>query len=65
MNDMPHVVLQMLSEALSQYVENNENALVWFGHDPDLNPPDLRSKTELAKTVLDIIDAKIARAALS
>ena len=52
-------VLHMLSEALSQYVENNENALHWFGE--ERNAPALRAKTELAETVLNIIDGHIAK----
>jgi len=48
----------MLSEALSQYVENNENALHWFGE--ELNPTGLPRKNELAEEILEQINEAIA-----
>lgn len=48
----------MLSEALSQYVENNENALVWFG--PELNSQGLPQRTALAEAILERVNTNIA-----
>ena len=48
----------VLSEALSQYVENNENALHWFSE--ELNPHRLPRKNELAEQILEQVNLTIA-----
>jgi hypothetical protein len=48
----------MLSEALTQYVENNENALLWFG--TELNPKGLPARNALAEAVLEQVNINIA-----